>query len=119
VLPLVGGAVALIAVSGVLGGVIVAVGAAALAYRRADVFDTARGRSAERLAQGGGWATTMWALSSIAWLIPAGLMFLAGAAWAVVYQPEVDRIPQLLGILAVGALWLSVILNGRSVRHRP
>jgi hypothetical protein len=43
-------------------------------------------------------------------------MFLASAAWLAVYTSNYHWAPQVVGILAVAALWLRVVLTGPGLR---
>ncbi|NYT92666.1 alpha-(1-_3)-arabinofuranosyltransferase family protein [Salinispora sp. H7-4] len=52
------------------------------------------------------------------WL-PAGLVLLAGWAYLDATQRHTAALPQLLMVLALGCLWLSTCLRGRSVHRAP
>ena len=103
-LPLVGGSVAFVIVAGALGALVAAVGIAIVAFRTV--------RPYARL--GIPWLRRLW--DATAWLVPSALLGLGAAAWVVVWEPHKDWIPQVLGILAVAAVWMLALATGAPPR---
>lgn len=53
------------------------------------------------------------------WLLPATLFVVAAAGFAIIYAPHPDWRVEVVGVLAVGALWLSALVFGPLAVPRP
>jgi arabinofuranan 3-O-arabinosyltransferase len=116
ILPLTVGGAGLLVTAGVLGGLIVSGAVAVLAYQV-----RAPRRAAGETGALAGWRAVAWAfvrrvLRLVWWLAPPAALLLGGIAWLVVYEPAKDYAPQVLGILAVAAVWLATVLTSRPRR---
>jgi arabinofuranan 3-O-arabinosyltransferase len=108
---LVAGAAALVVTGGALGGVIAAIGIAVVVMRAVNAVDSAplTGRPA---SPGGLWSQLRRWIRLTQWLLPATLFVMASAGFAVIYAPHPDWRVQVVGVLAIGALWLSAVVFG-------
>jgi arabinofuranan 3-O-arabinosyltransferase len=116
VVALVAGAASLVVTAGALGAAIAAIGVAIVAMRAASAVDTAVWTN--RPTTPGRWAQLRRWARMTQWLVPATLFLIACAGVSIVYIPHSDWRPELVGLLAVGALWLSAVAFGPVVARQ-
>jgi arabinofuranan 3-O-arabinosyltransferase len=111
IVALVAGAASLVVTAGALGAAIAAVGVAIAVMRAASALDTTA--STDHLATPSGtWAQLRRWARMTQWLVPSALFLVASAGFAIVYVPHSDWRPEVVGLLAIGSLWLSAVAFG-------